>query len=92
MREEVFAAAGKMELSHPTHRFGKGDGWKRNEGMKGGRGKGEEARGKRGAHNRPLARSFRGIAAQRDGPPEKLAKPADPAEPGAWRVQGIEDR
>jgi len=55
-------------------------------------GKREEGRGKRGAHNRPLAGCFRGIAAQRDGPPEKLAKPADPAEPGAWRVQGIEDR
>jgi len=84
MREEVFAAAGKMELSHATG-FGKGDGWKRNEGR-------EEGRGKRGAHNRPASRCFRGIAAQRDGPPEKLAKPADPAEPGAWRVQGIEDR
>lgn len=82
MREEVFAAAGKMELSHAT-RFGKGDGWKRNEGREEGR----------GAHTTALlARCFRGIAAQRDGPPEKLAKPADPAEPGAWRVQGIEDR
>jgi hypothetical protein len=85
-----------MELSYAT-RFGKGDGWKRNEGREGGRGKREEGRGKReegrGAHTTALlARCFRGIAAQRDGPPEKLAKPADPAEPGAWRVQGIEDR
>jgi hypothetical protein len=37
-----------MELSHATHRWGKGDGWKRNEGREGGR-------GKRGAHNRPAS-------------------------------------
>jgi len=37
MREEAFAAAGKMELSHATG-FGKGDGWKRNEGREEGRG------------------------------------------------------